>query len=121
MTLNEDKKTFTADTESGLDPTLETSIVAKLKRGRKITEEEKYKEDSRKKIIELRIELKNKNLNAEQRQKIRNKISAQESRLRKKLEFSELFKKHNNLLQSIEKFINILDHEIKSDAKENIT
>ena len=76
MTLNEDKKTFTADTESGLDPTVETSIVAKLKRGRKITEEEKYKEDSRKKIIELRIELKNKNLNAEQRQKIRNKISA---------------------------------------------
>ena len=56
-----------------------------------MTDEKTYKDESLKKIKELQIALKKKGLSVEERQKIRNKISAQQSRLKKKEEFSTLF------------------------------
>lgn len=56
-----------------------------------MTDEKTYKDESLKKIKELQTALKKKGLSVEERQKIRNKISAQQSRLKKKEEFSTLF------------------------------
>jgi adenine C2-methylase RlmN of 23S rRNA A2503 and tRNA A37 len=56
-----------------------------------LTDEKTYKDESLKKIKELQTALKKKGLSVEERQKIRNKISAQQSRLKKKEEFSTLF------------------------------
>ena len=47
------------------------------KRGRKLTEAEKYQKDSEEKIEALRQDLKKKGLTVAARQKIRNMISAQ--------------------------------------------
>ncbi len=49
-----------------------SSKQAGKKRGRKLTEEEKYRKDSILKIDALKIELQKKGLNVAQRQKIRN-------------------------------------------------
>ena len=59
----------------------------KKKRGRKNVESNKYMFESQKKIDELQTKLKNdKSLSAKDKQKIRNQISAQRSRLNKKQE-----------------------------------
>lgn len=64
----------------------------KKKRGRKLTEFNKYADESKQKIADLQAELRQngKKMNAKERQKIRNQISAQQSRLKKKEEFRDL-------------------------------
>ena len=74
-----------------------SSKQAGKKRGRKLTEEEKYRKDSILKIDALKIDLQKKGLNVAQRQKIRNQISAQQSRLKKKDEFSDLKRVYDDL------------------------
>ena len=53
-----------------------TSAAAPKKRGRKLTEADKYREESNRKIENLKNDLKKKGLSVAQRQKIRNQISA---------------------------------------------
>ena len=61
--------------------------TGKKQRGRKQTETQKYIQESEKKIKEWKDELKNnKKLKREEKQKLRNQISAQQSRLKKKIE-----------------------------------
>lgn len=69
----------------------------KKKRGRKLTEFNKYQDESKQKISELQelLRRKGKQLNAKERQKIRNQISAQQSRLKKKEEFRDLDQKYD--------------------------
>ena len=64
---------------------------SKGKRGRKLTETNKFLFESQKKIDKPQEQLKtDKSLNAEGRQKIRNQISAQRSRANKRSETLEL-------------------------------
>ena len=58
--------------ESKSDASQSTSAAAPKKRGRKLTEADKYRIDSEKKIEELKQDLKKKGLSVQQRQKIRN-------------------------------------------------
>ena len=75
-----------------------------------MTELNKYYFESKKKIDEWKDKLKNdKSLTAKEKQKYRNKISAQVSRVKKKQEVDELQTSGSHLLQNIEHLILILD------------
>ena len=72
---------------SGNDMTHNSTTTAGKKRGRKLTDPQKYQFESQKKIDELQHKLKtDKKLSSSEKQKIRNQISAQRSRLNKKQE-----------------------------------
>jgi hypothetical protein len=75
-----------------------------------MTELNKYYFESKKKIEEWKDKLKNdKSLTAKEKQKYRNKISAQVSRVKKKQEVDELHTTGSHLKSNIESLINILD------------
>jgi hypothetical protein len=84
----------------------------KGKRGRKLTADDIYKEQSLQKIAELQADLKKKGLSVAERQKIRNKISAQQSRLKKKEEYNVLDATYKHLLDRFSMFTQILDSEL---------
>jgi len=67
-----------------------SGAVNSPKRGRKLTDPDKYCFQSKKKIDDLQAKLDNgKNLTAKQKQKLRNQISAQKSRSNKKAQSQE--------------------------------
>ena len=55
-----------------------------------------------------------------QRQKIRNQISAQQSRLKKKQEFSELDVEHRDLKSRFNYLVGILNEEVTGDVRINL-
>ena len=55
-----------------------------------------------------------------QRQKIRNQISAQQSRLKKKEEFSELEVQHKELIARFKYLTDIMNKEVTGDVRLNL-
>jgi hypothetical protein len=68
----------------------------------------------------LKNELKKKGLSVAQRQKIRNQISAQQSRLKKKEEFSELEVQHKELIARFKYLTDIMNKEVTGDVRLNL-
>jgi uncharacterized protein (DUF3084 family) len=97
-----------------------TTAAAPKKRGRKLTEAEQYRQESNQKIEMLKNELKKKGLSVAQRQKIRNQISAQQSRLKKKEEFSELEVQHKELIARFKYLTDIMNKEVTGDVRLNL-
>jgi len=98
------------ETQTETESQVSKQQISGRKRGRKLTEEEKYRKESEDKMDLLRNELKNnKDLSLSERQKIRNQISAQSSRLKKKEEFWELSKTHSEFLKEFNLLSKIID------------
>lgn len=117
-TPNNNNVRVDSDSE-GEEPSHQTQQTQKTagKRGRKLTDEKTYKDESLKKIKELQTALKKKGLSVEERQKIRNKISAQQSRLKKKEEFSTLYVQHQHFLGRLKALQGILNEELQGDVR----
>lgn len=86
-----------------------------------MTELAKYYCDSEGKIKQWKEKLKNdKTLTAKDKQKYRNKISAQISRVKKKQEVDELHTIGTHLKTQLDTLINILDNELKGETRKRI-
>lgn len=86
-----------------------------------MTELTKYFNESDWKIREWKNRLKNdKNLTAKEKQKYRNKISAQISRVKKKQEVDELQSLGLNLKLQLGKLAKILDEELEGEQRNRI-
>ena len=91
------------------------------KRGRRMTELDKYLRDSDLKIKEWKKKLKNdKHLSSKDKQKYRNMISAQMSRVKKKQEVDNLQFAGNSLRQNMLDLIKILDEELTGEVRERV-
>jgi hypothetical protein len=86
-----------------------------------MTELAKYFHESNWKIREWKNRLKNdKNLTPKEKQKYRNKISAQISRVKKKQEVDELQNLGLNLKAQLEKLSKILDEELSGEQRTRV-
>jgi len=93
------------------------------KRGRKLTEPKKYFDESQKKIDEWRRILtqgqydNGKVLNKKQKEGLRNRVSAQESRRKKKLELKSLQDKLNDLGINFSTILDVLEEFVNEEDK----
>ena len=95
--------------------------TGKKQRGRKQTETQKYIQDSEKKIKEWKDELKNnKKLKREEKQKLRNQISAQQSRLKKKIEMQHFLDQIQYFKDQFLELAKVLNTEMDPTTKDNV-
>ena len=95
--------------------------TGKKQRGRKQTETQKYIQDSEKKIKEWKDELKNnKKLKREEKQKLRNQISAQQSRLKKKIEMQHFLDQIQFFKDQFLELAKVLNTEMDPTTKDNV-
>lgn len=103
------------------DSSSKSSEPNQKKRGRKMTELAKYFHESDSKIREWKSKLKNdKTLTAKDKQKYRNKISAQISRVKKKQEVDELVNAGSKLKLQMFRLTQVLDEELKGEVRTRV-
>ena len=91
------------------------------KRGRKLTDPNKYFFESQKKIEELQSKLKtDKKLSADEKQKIRNQISAQRSRQNKKQEHQQFAQQIDHFKDQFSKVVASLNQNMKCKCREAV-
>ena len=97
-------------------------MIEKSNRGRKAKETDKYVIESDKKIEEWRkqikagVDEKGKKLTNAEKQKLRNRISALQSRVRKKQEIDE----PDEINEKVNEFIKIIQEIAKANEKDNV-
>ena len=97
-------------------------MIDKTARGRKPKGIEQYIESSNAKIADWRIQIKNgkdnqgRKLNATEKQKLRNCISALQSRMRKKQETVQ----HDEISDRIDSFVNIILNSSKASERDSL-
>ena len=108
--------------EKILNKSQKQALIEKSNRGRKAKETDKYVIESDKKIEEWRkqikagIDEKGKKLTNAEKQKLRNRISALQSRVRKKQEIDE----PDEINEKVIEFIKIIQEIAKTNEKDNV-
>ena len=93
----------------------------KVKRGRKLTETKKFLFESQEKIDQLQVLIKPGNsLTAKERQKIRNQISAQRSRMSKRAETMDLGDQVSHFRSQYNELIKTLNKHMKCNCRVDV-
>ena len=93
----------------------------KVKRGRKLTETKKFLFESQEKIEQLQVLIKPGNsLTAKERQKIRNQISAQRSRMSKRAETMDLGDQVSHFRSQYNELIKTLNKHMKCNCRVDV-
>ena len=93
----------------------------KGKRGRKLTETKKFLFESQEKIDQLQVKIKPGNsLTSKERQKIRNQISAQRSRMSKRAETMDLGDQVSHFKSQYNELIKTLNKHMKCNCREDV-